>query len=376
MKKDLLDKYLENHDFNEYLPMSDIDNLTNYVNKQNVEDIPYVSIVIPVYNSAPYLRRCLDSISVQTLWNIEIICVNDGSTDDSQGILVEYAAKDKRIRIINFPGNQGVSAARNAGIAVAQGEYLGFVDSDDAVDGDFYEKLFIRAIATNSDIAKGELCHINNDKSHNFISNNDEIKRNKTYFTDFFYTAIYRASMIIDNKIIFPVGINQGEDRVFLISAVIVSNNVATVNGTNYCYFRRENSLNSRILDFGTVKLGVEACVMIVDFAGTFCNLFVNANDYAYIYYSQILAIINWLAPRNGSLPAKRICAEAMISIYNKCINKGPLDIYLENHEWKRYLPTSDIDSLTDYITRTRKMKIQFSSAILQKLRHKHANCN
>ena len=100
-----------------------------------------VSIIVPVYNVEKYLAQCLDSLINQTLKEIEIICVNDGSKDNSAKILTAYAQKYVRIKIINQT-NQGLSAARNNGISVATGEYIGFVDSDDWVDIDFYKKLY------------------------------------------------------------------------------------------------------------------------------------------------------------------------------------------------------------------------------------------
>ena len=92
--------------------------------------MPFFSIIIPVYNVAPYLRECLDSVLAQTFTDWEAICVDDGSTDGSGAILDEYAAKDKRFRVIHQP-NAGVSAARNKALDVAQGEWIWFVDADD-----------------------------------------------------------------------------------------------------------------------------------------------------------------------------------------------------------------------------------------------------
>ena len=92
-----------------------------------------ISIIVPVYNVAPYLPQCLESLVGQTYRDIEIICVNDGSSDGSLDILESYAQKDKRIRIINQE-NQGLSGARNTGIAASQGEWVMFVDSDDWID--------------------------------------------------------------------------------------------------------------------------------------------------------------------------------------------------------------------------------------------------
>ena len=89
-----------------------------------------VSIIIPVYNVETYLRQCLDSVLAQTLKDIEVIVVDDGSTDNSPAICDEYAARDTRVKVIH-QSNAGRSAARNAALRIARGEYIGFVDSDD-----------------------------------------------------------------------------------------------------------------------------------------------------------------------------------------------------------------------------------------------------
>ena len=91
--------------------------------------MPKVSVIIPVYNTENYLRKCLDSVINQTLDDIEIICINDCSTDNSLNILKEYASKDERIKIIEFKENKGASVARNTGIAESNGEYIGFLIS-------------------------------------------------------------------------------------------------------------------------------------------------------------------------------------------------------------------------------------------------------
>lgn len=101
---------------------------------------PIVSVLIPVYNVEKYLKKCLDSVVNQTLTNIEIICVNDGSTDDSLKVLEEYGSIDSRIKIIN-KANGGLPSARNAGLDVAKGRYVGFVDSDDYIEPNMFEKL-------------------------------------------------------------------------------------------------------------------------------------------------------------------------------------------------------------------------------------------
>lgn len=110
--------------------------------------MPKVSVIITVYNTEEYLRECLDSVIGQTLHDIEIICVNDGSTDGSLAVLEDYAGKDTRIRVISKE-NGGTVSARKAGVAAATGEYIGFVDSDDWIEQDMYEKLY--GVATQYD---------------------------------------------------------------------------------------------------------------------------------------------------------------------------------------------------------------------------------
>lgn len=116
-------------------------NNSNTTIQNKIDYTPKVSVIIPVYNVEEYLRQCLDSVINQTLKEIEIICVDDGSTDNSLKILKEYAATDKRMTVITQE-NLHAGVARNTGLAVAKGEYVHFLDSDDWVDLDTYEKLY------------------------------------------------------------------------------------------------------------------------------------------------------------------------------------------------------------------------------------------
>lgn len=118
---------------------------------------PLVSVIVPVYNAEKYLRECLESIRNQTLDNLEVICVNDGSTDGSLGILKEYAKKDKRFHIINQK-NKGVNIARSAGYQKARGEYIAWADNDDILDKKMYEEMYRLAREKGSDIV---ICNYN-----------------------------------------------------------------------------------------------------------------------------------------------------------------------------------------------------------------------
>lgn len=112
---------------------------------------PILSIIVPVYNVEIFLKQCIDSILSQTFYNFELILVDDGSPDNSGIICDEYSKLDNRIKVVHQE-NGGLSAARNVGIDIAEGEYIGFVDSDDWIDSEMYEKLYKRAVDEKSDI--------------------------------------------------------------------------------------------------------------------------------------------------------------------------------------------------------------------------------
>ena len=111
-----------------------------------------ISVIIPVYNVEPYLRKCLDSVVNQTYRNLEILVIDDGSTDGSGAICDEYAS-DRRMRIFHTE-NRGLSCARNLGLDEAKGEWIGFVDSDDWIEPDMYEALLKKAEETGADIVE------------------------------------------------------------------------------------------------------------------------------------------------------------------------------------------------------------------------------
>lgn len=148
-------------------------------------DKDLISVIIPVYNVEKFLPYSLDSIINQKYKNMEIIVINDGSTDESFRICKEYEKKDKRIKVINQV-NKGLSAARNAGIDIATGEYIGFIDSDDIISNEFFEQLHKLIVETKSDIA--ECASIK-------ISEND-VFEGKYQFDDIYYEKNY----IINNS--------------------------------------------------------------------------------------------------------------------------------------------------------------------------------
>ncbi len=129
--------------------------------------MPLVSIIVPVYNTERQLAKCLNSLINQTLKDIEIILVDDGSPDNSPAICDEYAKNDSRIKVIHKE-NGGLSSARNAALDIAKGKYIGFVDSDDFVDIKMFEKMYNSANKDNSDIC---ICSHYNIYKDNVVSN-------------------------------------------------------------------------------------------------------------------------------------------------------------------------------------------------------------
>lgn len=211
-----------------------------------------LSIIVPVYNVEKYLPKCLESLIKQTLKDIEIICVNDGSIDNSLAILKEFASKDSRIRIIDNQ-HQGVAKTRNTGIEQSTGEYIGFVDSDDYIDIDFFEKLYNSATKSNSDIAIASILKHKNffniynakyTKEETAITIQDKIKlcEDKKHFFFYAWNKIYHSGFIKENNIKFSEG-QIYEDVMFAIKALYYSNKIISVYGTKYHYIEHENSL-------------------------------------------------------------------------------------------------------------------------------------
>lgn len=231
--------------------------------------MPKVSVIIPVHNTEKYLTKCLESVCNQTLTDIEIICINDCSTDNSSEILQEYAKKDSRIKIIDFKENKGAAAARNAGIDAAAGEYIGFVDSDDYVDLDFYKKLYIKAKETDADAVKGNVydCDDNGDNPTltDFYNMNDKIRKNKAYFYYGFTSAIYKTAFIRKYNINFPVGVSHFEDPYFSMKACFYYNKVEIVKDAKYFYIRRKDSACSLYAKENGVKSFLDGIKMIFD---------------------------------------------------------------------------------------------------------------
>jgi glycosyltransferase involved in cell wall biosynthesis len=223
-----------------------------------------VSIVIPCYNTEKYLRKCLDSVIHQTLQDIEIICVNDASPDASARILLEYEQMDKRIKVITFEQNRGVSAARNVGLYAAAGEYVGFIDSDDWPAPDFLGKLYQTASINNADIAKASYKLQGSVVSHEY---NQKIKADKTQFIYNSTSAIYRRCFVLENRLQFPEGLVRFEDVCFAFGAAVAANKLIVEESTFLNHFNRTGSATSNLPDKKHVESILKAMEIVIDTA-------------------------------------------------------------------------------------------------------------
>lgn len=210
---------------------------------------PKVSIIVPAYNTENYLFKCLFSLIKQTLKEIEIIIVDDGSTDNTALVASEFAKYDSRIKI-HTQQNLKQGAARNNGTKNAKGEYVGFVDSDDWVDEDYYEKLYQAALKHDADIALATNMRVGNGKSKKRLSITKEevfttlqskFDVNCQWKNECPTNKIYRLSMLKENNVVWPEGVFC-EDKLFTTQALYFANKVVTVPDIYYYYFRRPDS--------------------------------------------------------------------------------------------------------------------------------------
>lgn len=210
-----------------------------------------ISIIVPVYNVEQYLSKCIESLTKQTLKDIEIILVNDGSTDDSVRICKEYMSRDNRIKLINKI-NGGLSDARNEGIKIAKGKYIGFVDSDDWVDINMYNNLYDIARKSKADIVQCDFLMVYDEK----FSLSDTLEGKKVYIQEpieYLYKGEYVKNIVVWNKIFkkelfdeieFPVG-KVHEDEFTTYKLLMKAKLMVETDFKMYFYRQREGSITN-----------------------------------------------------------------------------------------------------------------------------------
>ena len=216
-----------------------------------------VSIIVPIYNMENYLEKCIESIIEQSYKNIEIILINDGSTDKSEVICKKYKVKDNRIKVISSE-NKGVSSARNLGIEASTGEYISFIDPDDTVDKKYIEEMLIYMKKYYCDVvfclAKNIYPELNKIysiefKNEKFLSNN--------FYKDFYFIIehfqtpwgkLYKSNIIKKYNINFPVDFITAEDQIFNQEYLKHVKKYGFLNKYLYNYYIRKNNSASKNL--------------------------------------------------------------------------------------------------------------------------------
>jgi glycosyltransferase involved in cell wall biosynthesis len=313
--------------------------------------MPKISVIIPVYNAALYLRRCLDSVSGQTLRDIEFLCVNDASTDASLDILNEYAKNDARISIINNDNNLGVASSRNLALAKGGGEYVSFVDSDDAIDEDFLEKLYFTAKTTKADIVKGKMRQIAIDGQQIFSEMNQLIKQiGKIAFSSEFWTAIYRQALLKEHNINFFDGMPNATDIAFLNKVTLKADKLVCVDNVYYTYYRRHDSLDSLFLSAEKITSILQILKVIFEEINDAYPQNLADDEYDYIFKLRLLHVL-FIVHRNETQQCKEKCAETMIKIFHQCKHPDMLEKKLYS-AWPiiyDFIVSSDVAGLTEF---------------------------
>ena len=242
-----------------------------------------VSIIIPVYNVENYLRKCLDSIINQTLKEIEIICIDDCSTDNSYSILEEYSKIDSRIIIIKNDVNKGSGNTRNVGIEKAKGEYIGFIDSDDFINDIYFEELYNTAKKFNADLTNtqniiiyenGNIIKYDNYKNykiglrkHNIGDIIEHIRIEKELDYPIYYSScgkLWKREFLNKNNIRF-FSISNSEDF-YLFFTALAYNPIMSYNGkAEYYYVQRSDSLIRAGVREDTSKLAYDLFPYLIE---------------------------------------------------------------------------------------------------------------
>ena len=223
--------------------------------------LPKISIIVPVYNTEKYLRRCLDSIAAQTFTDWECICVDDGSPDASGAMLDAYARRDARFCVIHQE-NGGVSRARNTALDAARGEYVGFVDSDDWIESEMISTLYDTAIEHEADaVVSGYKWFSPNGKIEEIAPKFGWMDMPKDFVMEWQgpCAKLFKRTILHKENIRFPEGITLAEDLFFTFQVFFRTQKVFGINKAFYSYFWNENSATHTIT---IQKIGEERTVL------------------------------------------------------------------------------------------------------------------
>lgn len=224
-----------------------------------------ISIISPVYNTGKYLKRCIESVLSQSFEDFEFLLVDDGSTDDSRDICMDYARRDSRIRVL-VNDRKGVSSARNKGIRESKGKYIIFIDSDDAITTDACEKLisgregvdfvvsFCNLISTDGEIILPNVPGYKGDMKSFFLNI-------ETYLVGAYlrgpWAKLYNKNILIENNIYFPEIMDLAEDFYFVLQYMKHIETICVLPVPTYNYFIRKGSLSQGIFREDSFEIGL-----------------------------------------------------------------------------------------------------------------------
>lgn len=221
-----------------------------------------ISVIVPIYNVEPYLKKCIESIINQTYKNLQILLVDDGSTDQSGAICDEYARKDKRIEVVHKE-NGGLVSARNAGLCRARGEYIGFVDADDYIDSGFYQELLRDIMESNVDFVHAgyiiedcfskKICNQYNQGIYEIAGKQADFIRTYIFQVDSdlhmqygVVSKLFKAELIKKCYAMVPVSQVRGEDMLCTCLCLLHSDRIFLDTRAHYHYLMRSESLTHR----------------------------------------------------------------------------------------------------------------------------------
>ena len=284
---------------------------------------PKISVIIPVYNVEKYLQKCLDSVINQTYKNLEIICINDGSPDNSGKILDEYAKKDSRIIVIHQE-NAGVSAARNRGLEIATGEYIAFVDSDDWLKPECYE-LALNVLENDKEV---DLVGYNADIINSRNDTNQDLQRNKNWFTLPFvgkfelsqkiairmcgacWIYLFKASIIKNNKLKFS-NYKFSEDFLFIFEYFAFVKNIYFLDKNLYNYNLAPYSAMTKYSSTQNPEYALDVYIEIFKEA---CKFYKKAEKIDFFrkilmrrFLNSILYTLNFISPQRSAFAISKL---------------------------------------------------------------------
>lgn len=268
--------------------------------------MPHISLIVPVYNASSYIEDCLASLMAQTMDDIEVLLVDDHGSDDSMQMAKAYVEEHpckKRFRYLETPHNMGPGPARNVGVEAAQGEYIGFVDSDDVVAEDFCELLYGAAKQYDADLVycQAELVKPEGTTTlRNPVIESGSFEGEKrryflTHYTTLFVSFLYRRSLLEKYGINFPAT-RSAEDSYFLTCSLLAAQRIACVDKSLYRYLVHEESL-SEVRNPKRYADKIKSFDLLMEFARDRGLYEANKDELDYIYLKKghLLGILTYI---------------------------------------------------------------------------------